>query len=770
MDLRITVNKGKKSKPVSKPQQQERRAWPVAPFEDDDVPKFMLDLSFYDGSSEPDPANIDGSGYRIMDVYDNFVEADHESTVSTFGSGRFTFNFKQNKPSETDDTDIEDTWTLPEDSTPRDVFDRRVLTPFEDDDLENNDEVLPCGALKSNIKVEIMDESGSSLGSVTALEILKGEVAAFWVPEFEGLAYRWFSPPPGGHIKITEITANAHYILADSGYGGLWRQGDIWYADRNGGALQKPSYRYVFEGVFWHWFDTSDSDTFKITTVPRYDCEPTEEQTGPVLVMRSSVSAMRVFLIPRQWWVFFRFSEGDTDTMIGQWGLCPRDFLFGPPRKTGVWEGNHPWEDFPTSGGQIEGDDLKTGVTLMEGGTPFPPDLSYTESNCRQATEMDGDSEDDNGFYLLQKAHRRSPNAGLWPAEEDPATLIGHYEETHFADIDSFGSFYGTDDPADLRRFVSLYPEHHYGTWGDTAGSDENIIEGSDNLELQESDGFWGSVSDGKIPTMLRSIRLSVGDGGYNYWDRVGFDVNQVNHEGGYATRDFLVLDESLLPEDGVAAVQTIIDKFLETDFCDRPGETPSAYMVAMGAAREKELVGIIEQNGEALFVWRREGQEEKPKWKWTGDESDYMLGTDEELVVGALPWDSDTHGYRTERQGHIACVDISQNDRRLYNSYTWGGPWFWLCVAGGLFGHIELEDYEDVEGPYEHEAGTIMRFNAWGKWIETASDSKYFVEEEHKNVIELDRYCLPVLYHQTVEDRDMFMSRVLSMLPFEDE
>jgi hypothetical protein len=749
VDLKIDVTKGKKRGPAKQTRPRPTN-WPTAPFEEDDPPKFVLDLEFFDGSTEP--SKRDDSGFRVMPCYRGTAVAQADQTRTTLD---YTFRFLQNTYS-VSAADIQQTWTAPTTSeqdseSTRDILSRRPLEKVDIDCMDNNDDVFPCGALTSNIEVVLVDDSGVDQGSVDAISIIKSEVVAFLNPDAEGMAYRWFRTPPGTHIRVRERTCMVKYLYVDGGYGPLYQDGGAagpWVVPVYGAEGAHPVLEYYWEGPFWNWFDTSDTTNFKLTKVPKFACEASDEYTEPVIKLIAGVNKYRVFLIPRVWWSYLRFADGKLETIYGVWDIPDRDFEMPSPRKDGKWETSHYWSDFPAVGGGGHGGSY----LKYENGDLSDESFSLGNSNWQMTFAFTGDSRDSNSFYIL---HRVCPQDVY--VEDDlggtKTAYSDHLAQTKFADVGPTGEYYGTNSATELRRFYGLplvlssgYAYNEFGT-----------LEPAMTLYPTSYRGFWGSVADCKVPDMARLISVVPGDGNYAYWN-YGTDIglNAVEHlGGGYASRVYRVHDSALIKEADRDKISELVDFFAGHTFCNRAGETPDSWFLGSGSAKAEDLVGVIEIRGELIFVWRR--TIEKPRWSAVNEEPMCTRKDNGEtdLVLGAIPLDGATYGVGGYRHSSIAAHDIKHCNRRVI---YWIYPNGYTENQGNFFGHIEFGEYAyQLTDAVHGESGIVPRVRYWGAWTEATMPAYGSVDPvrgtEHKNQIDLGRYVMPVAYVHN--DRD---------------
>jgi hypothetical protein len=116
---------------------------------------------------------------------------------------------------------------------------------------------------------------------------LQGSGSIDWSEDYPGEAikYKKNRTSMGGfHVKFTEkgTRSYGHYVEIDEDSAELKYRRD-WL---------EP------EGIFFPWFDTSDTDNFKVTEEPRYDADAYE---GPIVRLLAKKAKVEVHLIPRPW-------------------------------------------------------------------------------------------------------------------------------------------------------------------------------------------------------------------------------------------------------------------------------------------------------------------------------------------------------------------------------------------------------------------------------------------------------------------------------------
>lgn len=669
MKIEIDV-KTDASKPVEEtPAQQQDTIYPTKPFGKRDETQMTLDILFYNGVTRRDPN--DSSGFSVWNKFDDStIQYDETHETADWNGDSFSYHFIQNNFNPTDD----DYFALWGGDNP---YDRQPLEKYNYGDIENNAGVIPVGATKSNITVALVDAEGNELETMSAYRLLKSEIPGELLSSAEGMGYRWLNPPAGFHIKVYDDTAKSHYTVAGAGVGyfpghevyDLWNG---WYGMDLIGQGTQEKIDYTMENLFWHTFDTSDTDNFKLTKVPRYNCAPEDEyQDDQVLKLDSVYMEIKLFLIPRPWHGFFRFSTYtaeyahglNTDVCYGVWSPCPRNFMMAPPRTAGQWEigvcagtaGIGPFGDYWL----MPIDDPAHGTSIV-----------YTGEEKGVVLDLAGDTEQDNSFYLLHTvpclrsnsdypdssvSMALEPNTETWTSFFDcfkplvweytpiwnpdysrwdyyltfPAhnsSLFGQWmkDESGLSLASADGLYrwhYGDWHSGVLFNVASVrggwgpyfsYPEAHYQLTDGTYTSYMRLAYIHNNFRMH-LEGFWGSAPDGKVLTMVSRDTPS--------------GISPLKN-GVTLGKQPLVYDPDAYTNKSVETV--IVEHFLTRGSCNRGGQSPDSYMFSIGEAKEGDLVGVIVTRDQPIYVWRK-----------TDEDIQRVDSNDNELIVGSnQQWD----------------------------------------------------------------------------------------------------------------------------------
>jgi len=593
--------------------------WPTKPMGARDETILTLDISFFNGATQRDAG--DPSGFRIWDKrVDETLQADETHTITDpHEVGSYTFNFKQNAFAIDDDA-YEEFWNQDN------PYDRQPLERYTMGDLNDNNGIMPTGAMKSNINVELVDNQGNALDSMSAYRIIKQELPAEFLHTSQGMGYRWFNPPNGYHIRVSEQTAQSHYLM--SGFGVPYYMTSVdnaqkpypWETGTGDEVLQKSAWfgdpaitldsvqeaDYKLRNLFWYPFDTSDTTNFKLTRMPKYNCTAEEEFTdGQVLKMDSVHVEISIYLIPRPLHALMRFSEGTTDDVFGIWSPCPRDYMLPAPRTTGAWE-------------------LGAGAPgSIWINPPLSQEIVYTGGESGIVWTPEADTALDNGLYLLHtipntRAIYRRPTETIY---YDEAPFANVYDQLQFDQeirsyqdpvsgewidymatwYESFTWLYGQFQKDADGFFFSSFDSLHCWNWADL-----DVGRLPPGAVVCEEDGltwtlggrlchnhfecFWGSAPDGKIPAMLLK-QIPSGSG--------PCDNTQT------LTKNALIYDPDNYEDDSIDSV--LAAGFLSNSICGgRSYSTMDSLLLSIGEAKEGDLVGMILTRQGPIYVWRR--------------------------------------------------------------------------------------------------------------------------------------------------------------------
>lgn len=604
--------------------------WPTKPMGGRDETILTLDILFYNGATQRDAG--DPSGFKVWDKFNDSTLQSEEShtTADPRGIDTFVFNFKQNK-FEITDADYEAFWNQDN------PYDRQPLERYTMGDLNENGGVMPTGAMKSNIEVALVDDQGNELDSMSAYRIIKAELPAEFMDNAQGMGYRWLNPPNGYHIRVSEKTAQSHYLMAGFGvpyYMTSVDNADVpypWPTGNGDEVLEKGQWfgdeaitlnttkqaDYKLKDLFWHHFDTSDTTNFKLTRVPKYNCDAADEFTdGQVLKMDSVHVEISIYLIPRPLHGLIRFSictaEGahgtNTDNIYGVWRACPRDYMLPAPRTAGSWE-------------------LGSGAPgKFWVNPPVSQQIIYDGSEAGIVWSPQADSVLDNGLYLLhtipntRAIYRKStdtiyydqkPFANVysdlkfdqeWRQYQNPST--GEWIDYLATWYESFAWFYGQFEKDSEGFHMSSFDTLYIHNWVDRDCSklpcnlvkDENIVNGNYVVTYggypchMHLECFWGSAPDGKLPAMLsRHTPLTCAP----------LDNTQS------LTKTPYIYMESDYEDDSVDSV--LAKGFLENEICGGLSyQNMDSFLLSIGEAKAGDLVGMILTRQGAIYVWRR--------------------------------------------------------------------------------------------------------------------------------------------------------------------
>jgi hypothetical protein len=648
IDVAVQVSKSPKE------DESKRAEWPVMPFDPDESIQNSLTVLFYNGTTELDPS--EESRYAVMAAYDNETII-YDETYRLYEAypdghggeiGAFDVRFVQN--SHEYDTDaITTSWKLKEDYDDGrellEVIDRQALELLREPgptepERKGEDAIFRLGVGRPNLSVSlIMNEQ--VLGRADLLSVWSGDVPVTFATgidsvadtDKEPLGYTWPNLPARNfHLLVEERTAKSKRLMLRSNV-----ERETWpdyfaYAEET--VLE-------FEGVHWNWFDTSLTDQFKVTEKPEYTADAI---TGPPVNLLQVDNILRVFVFPRRWWFFNRFRVGDKvaggqDTCYGIWALPPREHMIPEPREGGCWQVGCPATQI-----------------LDDGGIGGELDLTK-DSNAFLEWTWEGDTSDSNAYWFLDYREGNTTRLHPGPFSCVPGAGIGD----HITYL--WYTMRGDPEDSDL----SFPTCQKYPT--------TNIDADPRSVWSEPWSNFWGSMPDCKAPVM---------DG------TVTFGPEHPNWPTEWLTewtpREYWTYQEDspIFPP----AQKTIISD-LKTHFLERPcmeEEEPEgrsvAWTVAFAGAREGDLVGVIENEGRLLFVWRTADED------LAAGEGSQIHTTDEDLFVGSEIWGPFNDGMLIKEwvhpQGHIGFTwyrdDGTGSKTRTYLYTDWG---YWYEYDG---------------------------------------------------------------------------------------
>lgn len=623
--------------------------WPTDPVRPGDDPEYILDVAFYDGTTKPDQE--DPTGYSTVEYRKQFFGEPYNFTKPVGFLGP-AYNFYQG-PHTVRAEDILSDWDASISNRDYAIFDRRPMEKIQYSDFIANREVLPVGVSRPDFEITLKyPENGGEAVKVNHLKIFRngvyGATADVINDDTSTTGYRIWSPPlTTGHLKLEEKTFTAVFVHIGAAYGALeWKTT----------PLVKSEKVSEVDNIAWIPFDTSDNINFKMTREPSYEAE---EYREPPLKMTSQYSKLRVFTIPRKWWVYLYNHEGmevlDPIHCWGVWIHPPKDFAMPVPRKQGAFELGHPWDAVEFYS--------ETPIDDME-----ITDIVYSEVNAHAVfnfngvdAEGDHDSDERNSIYTLYAF--------------DSAVTVQY----------SFGQL------NDFRHAVYLpggeFEDFNsmWACWYLTT----DVVGG--HLSPSPTSGFIKTMPDMKEP-------LAVGERAFHPWKGIAHGGNPADDKVDY-TRKLKAYTEAsgAFQTDGIeaknkiwtAARSAIIDSTIGT-----PPTSVTSWGIGAAGAKEKDLVAVLESgDGNPIFVWRKTDEVYVPEtdfyyqagavyymsnpenFIFSGRADDYELWN----VTGVIEWP--LPGTYSESQGFAFNRKVSH----------WGT---YCTFERGEIGHDETGDY----------------------------------------------------------------------------
>jgi hypothetical protein len=535
----------------------EQTDWPVMPLEDDEEESVMLRFLFYDGSTETDEE--EASGYSRQPFYTMEISQTINASTS-ISSKNYTLAFHQTGY-EIDVDALEAAWTEKEDQPS--VFETRMpLLLLTEDDLtltqDEEDKIIPVGYRQPNMEIQILDYYGTVIDEVDLVQIF-GEGSDVQLAEYTDedetavAGYSWFTlPSTAFHLKVKEKTSRSVFT-------------QIQVHPYPPETDDIHTHVTTIEGLFWHWFDTSDVDNFKMTEEPRYD---SEEVTGEAIVLTDPYSTIQIFLFPRRWWSYQRFGTPLNRNMFGIWDYPPLDFVMPMQSSRREWTLSTPWALYPG-----------------EGETPY-----FTEEEAYIKHETGNDTLNYNNLHILHVW----PSWGSFP----PTVILSESAPVYDARFMFYQTFGEGDVASEINYFYG--PDvHAFGCYISGVFQDPNpYVDGGGLFGLWwviTRNGWFGHVADGKGPGMFHTKVLGPGDAGIPEVDWSATREHHIYNPLDYDTND-------------VNQITVVRDHFRNHSVVPTgvKSSVPLAWAVTLGQGIEGDLVGVIKTEDRNLFIWRR--------------------------------------------------------------------------------------------------------------------------------------------------------------------
>lgn len=666
-----------------KPQQTEESkgqdfTWPTDPTRPGDDPEYVLDVEFYDGTTKPDQE--DDTGYSTVDYWKQFkgepTNASHAGTI-----GNNTFHFYQNSNTILAE-DVTRDWDGGLSNRDYGIFERRPMQKIQYSDFVDNKEVLPVGVSRPNFEITLIyPESKSEAVKVDHKAIFKngvyGATADVINDDQETAGYRIWSPPiTVGHLKLEEKTFNSIFAHIGAAYG-------------PDSTLIKSEKISEVEGIAWLPFNTADRDNYKLTKDPNYQAE---EYLEPPVRMISQYTSLRVFTIPRKWWVWYYWKEHEElNSSVKGWGswICPpKDFEMPIPRKGGIFELGHVWDNseaFDT----IPIEDL----TIA--------DIRYSESNAHAVFRFndvdaygDHDSEDRNAIYTLY----------LYDSAVTTQFPYGKLNDFHHNAYLVGGDFDREYDGSGV--YLQYYQMWYSWFWVSTA--DGGLI--TNNVTT----GFIHTMPDFKEPLAVgeRAFHPWLGNSGSPYGQQTptGDESDYVEYTRRFKT---YTEEDGAFLEEGIDQKQIVYAAGIEAMISCSQGLPPdpvTSWGFAAAGVKEGDLVAVLEcGDGIPIYVWRRTDEDLKPSTDfYYQSNATYYMAIPENFVFSGV-----TGGALVVRNVHGILEwpiegEYVQNSGYKFNRKisSWGT---WCDITKEFFGwHGEETQIPSYAYKATHTRGTI--------------------------------------------------------------
>jgi hypothetical protein len=314
-------------KEEKKDEKKDRRQdeWPWRLFRPDDPSTPRLEIEFYDAMTFLNPQTNE---FELDPMYVS-QEAEYSDVVAN-GRGR-QIGFLHNKLNQPTPEQIEKHYLG--NSIP--YSDKAALGRMPDSYFEA-EKVLPVGVHFPNLKVTLKNTAGDIIDETDYLSYLDG-TSKGTVADHDILTYDWLSPQfDMGDLKVEEKTSASIVCHARGNKRLVEGQWD--------GSIIRRGVNDILEGIFWNTFDTSDTTNFKVTTVPKYDCDEEDVYQLGVVQPRGQTK-MKVFLTKKRCHFWARFDHGGVENNYGLFTHWPDEFDMPRPRKRGRWQLTAPYNE-----------------------------------------------------------------------------------------------------------------------------------------------------------------------------------------------------------------------------------------------------------------------------------------------------------------------------------------------------------------------------------------------------------------------------------------
>jgi hypothetical protein len=685
--MKINIDVKKKRKRIGKKTKQRPRFvnYKLETFEEE---VSVLHIAFFDGSTMLDPDSPGGPTIDTIPEYSDGVEITNNYEVnvvtgvkSSWCGGAWKFNFTQNERSVPDAASIlEQYWGPDVNGGKKTILSKTPLKITDEKSIKDNNDVFPVGTSYPNIKVSLLSGDGTFvveqtdlLSIYTATETNNALVLDDPQEEDNTLGYTWYGNKQFDHIRVEEITSAAHYTIADGNYWGYAYFGPLYLPtvwQENWDPLRGMHEVNYIEGIFWNWFDTSDSQNFKITRDATYGAEEVPQNTT-VIMMDKVKKKIRLYLTPRPWLSFFRFSVDFNDKLYGIFRCPPKDLMLPRARTFGEIEVDH---DLMSWGGPD--------VTIWTGGLGDRL-IAMANDNAFCKVRITGDTQQLSGFHILHKADSgRSTTFGTQDYYENNGHCTAFLRNWCEGKIPILQQYYTAPG---IQYFTTGTRFNVFGKRYDSSfilpTGWNTVYFSNGEVRVFGSGGFWGSAPDGKLPIISGRAELVRKEPGkpdlirdYGY-----FDPN----------------DRTLYPTDEVLKITQLRQYFLESQaYPGQKTDMPDSWLLGVAGAKTGDLVGVIEQDDELLFVWRRTDEDFPYKGPRINQEGATV--TYDDLLLGSQAH-KDAFGPDAGLQLSIpGCLEVFQTIPANAFADALLGGYVDANHNGHFFGHIEYEEAVD--------------------------------------------------------------------------
>ena len=353
----------------------DRDPWPWRLFRDEDASLPKLSIEFYDAFTQKSGQD-DFKDHEVFGPDNQEIDTDIIiDPVATPVAGTVT---RYIQSSQLDLTEELLDKLFPGGQIP--FSDKRQCEQITSDEFKANNEVWPVSVLSPDIESTLKTAGGDTHDVLSYNPYYDGDSKGRIFEGQDYLIHEWLRPNiTSAELQIKEITSSSVMLHAE-----------LFMKTEGGnftGEFAKSIVEDELQGIWYHTFDTfdtKDDGKFKVTTVPKYDCEDKYVWSAPALKVIGN-QKVKVFLARRKWHALLRYTGGvGGDVLIGVTFLAPRDLEMPSARKEGTWELTGTWSQAYWDG--------TGGYGLAWPGPGF----------LVQDFEFSGDTKKRNGFWLTQ--------------------------------------------------------------------------------------------------------------------------------------------------------------------------------------------------------------------------------------------------------------------------------------------------------------------------------------------------------------------------------